>query len=502
MKHRLFDFYASKSWAILPDSLQEMYDIYRTAIDRKAIDVDFDPQAVSAKIGRPLDNARTVVVRDGVAILPVSGPIFRYANLFTEISGATSIEVLATDFRRALDDPTIQAIILEINSPGGEVDGTSELAQHVFNARGEKPVVAYASNLCCSAAFWLASGADEIVVADTASVGSIGVVGGVRLSKDKTVVEFVSSRAKNKRPDPQTESGRTIIQSHIDALEDVFVETVAANRSLSVDSVVINEGGVYVGQQAVDAGLADRVGTLEGLIAELSDSSKPYVSSRTQNLKQSSVVETSTDELPITGAKDMADKVGEDKKPVAVVDPPKTEAPPVLTILKADTSAELEAARKAQADTEAQLKAEKAASEQQAAQIKTLQDGMAALQKENREARFTQIAKDWSGDKKHHVSMLETLSQMEGGETSVLFTGYVTQQKATAEQLKESALFKELGSSGPAPDSAAAELEAKAKKMAGESAGKLTYQQAYDQIYASDAALRTRVNEEERRANN
>lgn len=200
----------------------------------------------------------------------------------------------------------------------------------------------------------------------------------------------------------------------------------------------------------------------------------------------------------------MADKAGEekDKKPTADAEPPKTDAKPPAVDAKSDTSAELEAARKAQADTEAQLKVEKAASEQQASQIQALQASMKQLQKENREARFTEIAKDWSGDKKHHVSMLETLSQMEGGETSALFTGYVTQQKATAEQLKESALFKEIGSSGPAPDSAAAELEAKARKLSDDSAGKLTYQQAYDQVYSTDAALRTRVNEEERRATN
>src|ERR1051325_832231 len=95
-KTRVLDFYASKSWAILEQSLQEMFEIYKTALDRKAIDVEFDPQAVAAKLGRPLDNTRAVAVRDGVAIVPVSGPIFRYANLFTAISGAKSIEVLAT----------------------------------------------------------------------------------------------------------------------------------------------------------------------------------------------------------------------------------------------------------------------------------------------------------------------------------------------------------------------------------------------------------------------
>src|ERR1044072_2358791 len=192
-----------------------MYGIYQSALERKAIDLDFNPEAVAAKIGRPLDNSRTVTVRDGVAVIPVSGPIFRYANLFTEICGATSIEVLATDFQQSLDDRSVKAIVREINSPGGEVDGTSELAQHIFAARGVKPVTAYVSNLGASAAYWLASACDEVVCNDTASLGSIGVVGTVCVHKDKHHIEFVSSQSPNKRRNLETESGRAQIQSHI-----------------------------------------------------------------------------------------------------------------------------------------------------------------------------------------------------------------------------------------------------------------------------------------------
>src|SRR5689334_4549146 len=270
---RILDFYASKSWAILEPALQEMFEIYKTALERKALDIEFDPQAVAAKLGRPLDNARTVTVRDGIAILPVSGPIFRYANLFTEISGATSIEVLATDFRNALEDRAVQAIILEINSPGGEVDGTSEFAQHVFEARGKKPLIAYVSHLGASAAYWIASACDEIVCADTGTLGSIGVVGAARISKDKSLIEFVSSQSPNKRPNPETESGRAQLQKHVDDLAQVFIDTVARNRGMSAEDVVSKggSGGVLIGQHAVEAGLADRVGTLEGLISQLSD---------------------------------------------------------------------------------------------------------------------------------------------------------------------------------------------------------------------------------------
>jgi ClpP class serine protease len=87
-----------------------------------------DPVALQARLGHKLDNARTVAVRNGVAIVPVTGPIFRYANMFTEISGATSTKILATDIRQALDNPAVKAIVLNIDSPGGVASGINELA--------------------------------------------------------------------------------------------------------------------------------------------------------------------------------------------------------------------------------------------------------------------------------------------------------------------------------------------------------------------------------------
>ena len=93
---KAFDFAADQPWAILPESLETILSIAGRYND--------DPEAVAAKIGRPLNNTRTVSMRGDTAVIPVHGPIFRYANLFTEISGATSIEVMATDLQKAMDE--------------------------------------------------------------------------------------------------------------------------------------------------------------------------------------------------------------------------------------------------------------------------------------------------------------------------------------------------------------------------------------------------------------
>jgi signal peptide peptidase SppA len=272
---RIWNRIAGEPWAITETALHTILEI--------AARENESPQAVAAKLGRNLQNTYSVVERDGVAVIPVTGPLFRYANLFTMISGASSYELIARDFTAALENPQIKGIILDIDSPGGEVNGVSELSNMVFAARGKKPVVAYASGDAASGAYWIASAADEIVVSETSALGSIGVVGMYqgKSGKSAEAVEIVSSQSPHKRLDPTTDDGRSRLQTRIDSMADVFIETIARNRNVSTENVQSHYGGgdVMIGAKAVSAGLADRVGSLEGLIAELSS---PQKSPRTE----------------------------------------------------------------------------------------------------------------------------------------------------------------------------------------------------------------------------
>jgi ClpP class serine protease len=195
----------------------------------------------------------------------------RYANMFTEISGATSIQQLATDFRTALDDPKIDSIVLEIDSPGGEVSGVSEFAEQVRLGAQGKRVVAYVSNMGASAAYWIASAASEVVVRDTAQVGSIGVVARLRRDAEAGTVKVISRQSPLKHASPSTESGLALYQAEVDALAEVFVDAVAAYRGVSADTVLsdFGRGGVLFGKAAVAAGMADRVGSLRDVLDSL-----------------------------------------------------------------------------------------------------------------------------------------------------------------------------------------------------------------------------------------
>ncbi len=260
--HRVLAALESELWAITPEGLEQIIAIAQGCGDL---------EAVAAKLGGRLPNTRNVQNRDGVAVIPVIGPIFRYANVFTEISGATSIQTLATDFSAALADPAIKAIVLEVDSPGGMAAGVSEFAAMVRAGTAKKPVVAYVSNFGASAGYWIPSAAQKIVVADTAMLGSIGMVLRVGITKDSGTVEIVSSQSPFKRVDASTDDGRDRIQATVDAMAAVFVESVARYRGVSVDHVLFNfgQGSLLVGRDAVQAGLADQLGSLESTIKQL-----------------------------------------------------------------------------------------------------------------------------------------------------------------------------------------------------------------------------------------
>ncbi len=260
---------ADAVWAIREDALRNLLEVARRD--------NLNPEAVAKKLGRPLNNTFSVTVRNGVAILPVTGPLFRHANLLTQVSGATSYDLLATEFQRAVENSQVKAIILDIDSPGGEVNGNAEFADQVFEARSVKPVVAYVSGMAASAAYWIASAAQEIVTAETGELGSIGTMGTFvdTTQRDKVEgirkVEVISSQSPDKNRPPTDKQGHALLQQRVDDLAAVFVQKVARNRGVSEETVLKNfgRGDLLVGQAAIDAGLADRFGSLERLIDQL-----------------------------------------------------------------------------------------------------------------------------------------------------------------------------------------------------------------------------------------
>lgn len=269
MPKRAIDAILAHAWAITPEYMGVI-----TSVAERENEYQNNLQALEAKLGRPLGSTERTSVRDGIATVPVTGPIFRYSNLFTAISGATSNEMLAQDFTAAVEDPSVRGIILQIDSPGGEVNGTSEFAAMVAAARGKKPIIAYIGGTGASAAYWIASAADKIIASDTAMIGSIGVQMGFRIQDPKggeKSYRFVSSNAKNKNAGPDTDAGAAQIQSIVDDLEAVFIGTVANNRGTTDEKVIqsYGQGAVFVAAEALSRGMIDGIGTYESVLQSL-----------------------------------------------------------------------------------------------------------------------------------------------------------------------------------------------------------------------------------------
>jgi ClpP class serine protease len=264
-----FDAALGTPWAIRPDVLEQILAI-------AAREHEVTPEALEAYRAESVARADTLEQRGSVAILTATGPLFRRANLFTEFSGATSYDILRRDLQVALDNRDVRSILLNIDSPGGAVNGCGELAKAIYAA--EKPVVAYVGGTGASAAYWLASAARQVVVDDSAELGSIGVLLGITDTREQDRargvrdIEFVSSQSPMKNPDPDLPEGAASYQKRADDLAAVFIAAVAKHRGMMPAEVTaeFGQGGVFVGADAVAAGMADSVGTFEDTLARLS----------------------------------------------------------------------------------------------------------------------------------------------------------------------------------------------------------------------------------------
>ncbi len=211
---------------------------------------------------------------DGVATIAVHGELVNRGSWMDAMSGLTSYKALAASLDAARDDYRVRGIVLDIDSPGGEAAGAMEAAAHVRAVSAQKKVVAYIDSLAASAAYAIASGADEIVATPSATLGSIGVVfmhlDRSEAMKDRglkpTILHAGAYKIDGNSMQPLPEDARARIQGQIDQVYGLFLDTVGKHRpALGAEGARKTEAGVFFGQRAVDAGLADRIGGLDAL---------------------------------------------------------------------------------------------------------------------------------------------------------------------------------------------------------------------------------------------
>jgi ClpP class serine protease len=260
---RVIDALCHVHWMMPPEHLSGLIDIVQRVNTP-------DYAAVEARRAQRAQRREWAAQFSDVAVLEVFGPIVPRASMFSDISGATSIEELNSQLDLAISNPEIRGVMFAIDSPGGAASGVDAFADKVHRLRGTKPIVAAVTGMAASAAYWIAAAAHEIVASPAAMLGSVGVVASIRKRSDDTV-EIVSSQSPNKRPDVSTPEGRAPMQEVVDALADVFIDSVTTYRGITRANVIegFGRGGMRVGAQAVAVGMADAVGSLEDAVERI-----------------------------------------------------------------------------------------------------------------------------------------------------------------------------------------------------------------------------------------
>ncbi|OJH80112.1 MAG: peptidase S49 [Stenotrophomonas maltophilia] len=217
------------------------------------------------------------ITQNLIGVINLSGAMVNRPMPGASGPGPVSYAAVRDTFDELLNDDAVTSIILRLDSPGGMASGCFDLVDHIFDARGRKPLYALVDDQAYSACFALASACDEIWISRTGGVGSVGVV---RFHQDwsgnnaqiglKVTPLFAGARKVDFNPNfPLSEEAHAEAMADLEDMRTMFVDTVARNLGMEADAVRATEAACYRGQSAVAVGFATRIGTWHDLIAHL-----------------------------------------------------------------------------------------------------------------------------------------------------------------------------------------------------------------------------------------
>ncbi len=257
-------FHSCNLWALAPEFAEGVAELYHRACQSNG-----EVQPLAQTTG-PDEIARSIIRQQGhVAVISINGPIdrtsvlgWRSGQLF--VIGQDAIRCALDD---ALKDPSVRGILLSINSPGGVVAGTKELADYIAEAASRKPVGAYVDGLAASAAYWLASATGRVLAPATGQVGSIGVIMMVAdfsgyYKRAGVSFEYIASgkyKAAGRGERPLTDEERAYFQGKLSALHDVFRGDVASRMQITAPVEHWAEAQVMLGKQGKELGLVNAI---------------------------------------------------------------------------------------------------------------------------------------------------------------------------------------------------------------------------------------------------
>jgi len=287
-------------WAIMPEKLEAILNFLSLKSEGVTISKAVIDDVVAARATGFGD------VSGEIAVLPLLNTISNRVGLLGSSSGGTSCQTFGRRFDQAVADKAIGAIIIDVDSPGGSVHGVSELSQKIYDARSSKPIIAVVNSLCASAAFWIASAADEVVMTPSGDIGSVGVLAVhhdqsealEKMGVKTTIIRAGKYKAEGNPYESLGDDAMAYFQGRVDETYTQFIDDLARNRGVSTRTVEtkFGQGRVMGAQTAVQNHLADRIGTMEQVVRDLRKPSRKRRNTAALNIakaRQSDLAEAS-----------------------------------------------------------------------------------------------------------------------------------------------------------------------------------------------------------------
>lgn len=265
-------------WAIESKTLKQIQDIYvRHSAGIIPSEEYFETLRIQA-LGRK-KTTKEGSHRRNIAVIDIVGVLAPKANLMINFSGGTSLQVVTQDFVDAIENKSVQGIILNVDSPGGPIAGIKELATIVFQSRGKKPIIAFSDDTAASGALWIAVAADEFYISSaTVSIGSIGVawnhidISEQNKKNGKVITELASSPVKRLITEnkPLSDEGKKDITEKLETLHNLFASDIKKFRNLDSEELgKVATGEIFLGEIAIKNKLVDGIKSFEQIVSEI-----------------------------------------------------------------------------------------------------------------------------------------------------------------------------------------------------------------------------------------
>ncbi|MFZ4481967.1 MAG: S49 family peptidase, partial [Rhodoferax sp.] len=252
-------------------------DLHPTARDTPLDIASTMQRGGTAIAASTIDLTAMEAMQTGIAVIPILGSLVKRTVGLQVESGLTSYASIAVQIDSAIADPLVSGIVLDIDSPGGEAAGVFELSRRIRAASQIKPIWAVANDAAFSAAYAIAASAERLFITETAGVGSIGVIA---LHVDQSArdatdgLRYTAITAGEHKNDfsphePLSVQAHASLQAEVDRLYAIFTDQVAQMRGIKVQSVRATQAALFFGEDAVKAGLADGVLSLETAVSEM-----------------------------------------------------------------------------------------------------------------------------------------------------------------------------------------------------------------------------------------